>query len=161
MNRQEYEKKSSLPILSQPPGASLGVDCGKNPTPGITYSLMYGVCPEFEPTSFWMQVRRPATNVTNFFFHFRICIPRTSHIKVFFSIYCHAVLNFDWRAALLPVSFCSPTPPSVSTGSFQPSPNEWEFHYVKHGASTTYSYNSLAVSADTILRATLLLSLSE
>jgi hypothetical protein len=100
---------------------------------------MYGVWQEFEPASSWMQVRRPATNVTNFFFHFRICIPRTSHIKVFFSAYCHAALNFGWRAALPSVSFCSPTPPSVRTGSFQPSPNEFKLHYIKHGATRPMS----------------------
>jgi hypothetical protein len=115
-----------------------------------------------------MQVRRPATNVTNLFLHFRICIPRTSHIKVFVSVYCHAALNFGWRAALSSVSFCSPTSPSVPTGSFQPSPNEFKFHYVKHEAIRPTSiqqsrgvcwhraadrpYNSLAVSAATMLR---------
>ena len=86
-----------------------------------------------------MQVRRPATNVTHLVFHFRSCIQRTSNIKVVVAVHCHAVLNFGWRAAILSVSFCSPTPPSVPTGSFQPSPNEWKFHFVKHGASRSMS----------------------
>jgi hypothetical protein len=91
-------------------------------------------------TGFFLNaIQRPATNVTNLFFHFRICMPRTSHIKVFFSVYCHAVLDFSWRAALPSVSFCSPTPPSVPTGSFQPSPNEFKRHYIKHGATRPMS----------------------
>ena len=86
-----------------------------------------------------MQVRRPATNVTHLVFHFRSCIQRMSNIKVVVAVHCHAVLNFGWRAAILSVSFCSPTPPSVPTGSFQPSPNEWKFHFVKHGANRPMS----------------------
>lgn len=166
MNRQGYEKKPSLPIISQLPGTFLeGVDgvefVGENPSTGIAYSLMYVVWQEFEPASSWMQFRQPATNVTNRFFHFRICIPHTSHIKVFVAVYCHAVLNFGWTAALLSVSFCFPTPPSVTTGSFHPSPNERKLHYVKHAATRPTSIQQSRSVYWHLLRAARLLSRSE
>jgi hypothetical protein len=79
----------------------------------------------------WMQVRRPATKITNLFFHFQMCIPHTSHIKVFAAVYCCTVLHFGWRAALTSVSavlyYCSPNPRSVPTDSLQASQSDGNF----------------------------------